>query len=193
MKLRQQVNKETLPTEQDVPFNEHIMIEELPAHFPAPAHLPVYDGSADPAEHIRKFENTALLHRYTDNIKCRVFLTTLTGSAQLFDQLPAGSIRCFAKFSSLFQHQFASSRKYKKSAISLFAIKQDERETLRAYVQRFNIPVLEVPAPHQEVLINAFTQGLRGGPLFDSLAKRLAVDFLDVLARTEKYMNLEDA
>ncbi|KAL0385955.1 UNVERIFIED_CONTAM: hypothetical protein Sradi_2989800 [Sesamum radiatum] len=154
----------------------------------------MYNGPTDPAEHIHKFENAALLHRYTDNIKCRVFLNTLTGSAKhWFDQLPAGSIRSFAEISSLFQHQFASSRKYKKSAISLFAIKQDKRETLRAYVQRFNTVILEVPAPHQEVLISAFTQGLRGGPLFDSLAKRPAVDFLDVLARMEKYMNLENA
>ncbi|KAL0457982.1 UNVERIFIED_CONTAM: hypothetical protein Slati_0425400 [Sesamum latifolium] len=191
MKLRQQVNKETLPTERGVPFDEHIMEEELPTHFRAPAHLSVYDGSADPSEHICKFENAAVLHRYADKIKCCVFLTTLTGSAQhWFDQLPAGSIRSFAEFSSLFLHQFASSRKYKKSAIILFGVKQDERETLRTYVQRFHTAVLEIPAPHQEVLISAFTQGLRGGPLFDSLAKRPAVDFLDVLVRTEKVHEL---
>ncbi|KAL0457620.1 UNVERIFIED_CONTAM: hypothetical protein Slati_0389200 [Sesamum latifolium] len=46
---------------------------------------------------------------------------------------------------------------------------------------------------HQEVLVSAFTQELRGGPLFESLAKKSAVDFLDVLARAEKYMNFEDA
>ncbi|KAL0463058.1 UNVERIFIED_CONTAM: hypothetical protein Slati_0193400 [Sesamum latifolium] len=33
MKLRQQVNRETLPTERGVTFSQHIMIEELPAHF----------------------------------------------------------------------------------------------------------------------------------------------------------------
>ncbi|KAL0439440.1 UNVERIFIED_CONTAM: hypothetical protein Slati_2427000 [Sesamum latifolium] len=109
MKLHQQVTRETLPTERD------------------------------PAEHIRKFENAALLHRFTDSIKCRIFLTTLMSSAQhWFDKLPAGSVRSFAKFSSLFQHQFASSQKYRKSAISLFGIKQEEREILRAYVQCFN-------------------------------------------------------
>ncbi|KAL0411423.1 UNVERIFIED_CONTAM: hypothetical protein Slati_3732000 [Sesamum latifolium] len=62
MKLRQQVNKEILPTERGVPFGEHIMAEELPTHFRAPTHLPMYDGSADPAEHICNFENAALLH-----------------------------------------------------------------------------------------------------------------------------------
>ncbi|KAL0427278.1 UNVERIFIED_CONTAM: hypothetical protein Slati_2902600 [Sesamum latifolium] len=149
MKLRQQVTRDTLPTERGVPFSEHIMAEELPAHFRAPAHLLIYDGSTDPAEHIRKFENAALLHRYTDYIKCRIFLTTLTGSAQhWFDHLPAGSVRSFAEFSSLFHHQFASGRKYRKSAISLFGIKQQERETLRAYVQHFNTTILEIPAPY---------------------------------------------
>ncbi|KAL0406265.1 UNVERIFIED_CONTAM: hypothetical protein Slati_3940400 [Sesamum latifolium] len=187
VELRQQVTRETLPTERCAPFSEQIMIEELPVHFRAPAHLPVYDGSTDPAEHIHKIENAALLHRYIDSIKCRIFLSTLTSSAQQwFDQLLGGSVRSFAEFNSLFQHQFASSRTYKKSTINLFGIKQEEKETLRTYVQRFNTAVLEVPTPHQEVLVSALIQGLRGGPLFESLVKRPAIDFLDVLACTEK-------
>ncbi|KAL0444176.1 UNVERIFIED_CONTAM: hypothetical protein Slati_2140300, partial [Sesamum latifolium] len=95
--------------------------------------------------------------------------------------------------SSLFQHQFASNKKYQKSVISLFGVKQEDNETLRAYVQCFNATILEVPTTHQEVLVSAFTQGLCGGPFFESLAKKTPVDYLDVLTRAEKYMNLEDA
>ncbi|KAL0405201.1 UNVERIFIED_CONTAM: hypothetical protein Slati_3834000 [Sesamum latifolium] len=179
VELRQQVANETLPTKRGIPFSEHIIMEELPAHFRAPSHLPAYDGTTDPAKHICKFENAALLHRYTDGIKYRTFLTTLTNSAQQwFDQLPAGSVRSFAEFSSLFRHQFASSKKYQKSVISLFRVKQEDNETLRAYVQRFNTTILEVPTAHQEVLVSAFTQGLCGGPLFESLAKNPVVDYL---------------
>ncbi|KAL0453853.1 UNVERIFIED_CONTAM: hypothetical protein Slati_1363400 [Sesamum latifolium] len=135
VELRQQVAKETLPAEQGISFSEHIMIEEFLAHFRAPLHLSAYDGTTDPIEHIRKFENAALLHKYTDSIKCRIFLTTLMNSAQQwFDQLSAGSVKSFAEFSFLFQHQFASSKKYRKSVISFFRIKQEEKETLRAYV-----------------------------------------------------------
>ncbi|KAL0402166.1 UNVERIFIED_CONTAM: hypothetical protein Slati_4246500 [Sesamum latifolium] len=124
------------------------MTEELPAHFLAPSHLPAYDGTTDLAEHIRKFENAALLHRYSYGIKCRVFLTTLTNSAQQwFDQLPTGSVKSFAEFSFLFQHQFASSMKYRKSTSILFGIKHEEKETLRMYVQLFNIAILEAPKP----------------------------------------------
>ncbi|KAL0423319.1 UNVERIFIED_CONTAM: hypothetical protein Sradi_0866700 [Sesamum radiatum] len=121
--------------ERGIPINEHIMAEELPAHFRAPFHLPAYDGTTDPAEHIRMFENAALLYKYTNGVKCCVFLNTLTNSAQQwFNQLPAGSIISFAEFSSLFQHQFASSKKYQKLVISLFGIKQEEKETLRVYI-----------------------------------------------------------
>ncbi|KAL0444520.1 UNVERIFIED_CONTAM: hypothetical protein Slati_2174700 [Sesamum latifolium] len=192
VELHQQVAKETLPAERAIPFSEHIMIEEFPAHFRAPSHLPAYDGTTDSAGHIRKFDNAALLHMYTDSNKCCVILTTLTSSAQQwFDQLPVGSVKSFAEFSSLFQHQFASSKKYRKSTISLFGIKH-ERKKLEDLCPTLQHSYLGVPTRHQKVLVNAFPQGLRGGPLFESLAKKPAVDFLDVLARAEKYMNLED-
>ncbi|KAL0311563.1 UNVERIFIED_CONTAM: hypothetical protein Sangu_2451000 [Sesamum angustifolium] len=81
VELRQHVTKETMPAQRGIPFSKHIMAEELPAHFRAPSHIPAYDGTTDAAEHIRKFENATLLHRYTDGIKCPVFLTTQMNSA----------------------------------------------------------------------------------------------------------------
>ncbi|KAL0415843.1 UNVERIFIED_CONTAM: hypothetical protein Slati_3416200 [Sesamum latifolium] len=124
VELHQQVAKETLPAERGIPFSKHIITEELPANFPAPLHLPAYDSTTDPTEHI----------------------------------LFSGS----------------------------------NRKTLRAYVQHFNTTILEVPTAHQEVLFSAFTQGLCGGPLLESLAMKSVVDILDVLARAGKYMNLKD-
>ncbi|KAK4383729.1 hypothetical protein Sango_2748700 [Sesamum angolense] len=68
-----------------------------------------------------------------------------------------------------------------------------EDETLRAYVQCFNNIMLVVPTSSKELLINAFTQGLQVGLFFESLAKKPATSFHEVLARVRKYMNLEDA
>ncbi|KAL0454828.1 UNVERIFIED_CONTAM: hypothetical protein Slati_0822000 [Sesamum latifolium] len=149
VELHQQVTKETMPTKCSIPFSDYIMVEELPAHFRAPSHLPTYDSAFHPAEHIQ--------------------------------------------FSSLFQHQFASSEKYQKSIICLFRVKQEDNETLRGYVQCFNTTIFEVPTAHQEVLVSKFTQGLRRGSFFKCLAKIPAINFLDVLVWAEKYMNLEDA
>lgn len=56
------------------------MQDELPYNF-----MPLnyeYDGSTNPYEHLVRFENLALLHRYGKGVKCRVFLTTLSKAAQ---------------------------------------------------------------------------------------------------------------
>ncbi|KAL2235263.1 UNVERIFIED_CONTAM: hypothetical protein Sindi_1258500 [Sesamum indicum] len=56
-----------------------------------------------------------------------------------------------------------------------------------------HIPILDVLAAHQEVLVSVFTQGLHGDSLFGSLAKKLTNEFLRMLAQAGKYMNMEDA
>ncbi|XP_073154100.1 uncharacterized protein [Henckelia pumila] len=163
-RLGRQVGGRPGPIQRESPFARAILDEELPANFKQPT-LGEYDGSSDPEEHLGRFENAALLHRYSDAIKCRVFLTTL----------------------------YASSKKYLKTSISLFNMKQSEVESLREYVQRFNTAALEVPAATADTLVNSFTQGLRGGEFFRSLLKKPPLTYDELLSRAEKYVNLEDA
>ncbi|KAL0367317.1 UNVERIFIED_CONTAM: hypothetical protein Sradi_3621800 [Sesamum radiatum] len=65
---------------QGVPFTETVMADELPLNCRTLA-IAEYDGTADPLEHLSRFENATLLHRYTDGIKCPVFVTTFPRAA----------------------------------------------------------------------------------------------------------------
>ncbi|KAL0412312.1 UNVERIFIED_CONTAM: hypothetical protein Slati_3820900 [Sesamum latifolium] len=123
--------------QQGVPFTEAVMADELPVNCRTPA-IAEYDGTMDPMEHLSRFETTALLHRYTDGIKCRVFITTFTRSAQQwFNQLPVRAIGNFQEFRSLFLHQVGSNRKLHKTGLSLFvAVRQKDNEPLKEYLQR---------------------------------------------------------
>ncbi|KAI3453674.1 hypothetical protein Pfo_010337 [Paulownia fortunei] len=179
-------------TKREIPFTEAVMIDDLPANFRSLNYD--YDGTTDPWEHLCRFGNSALLHRYFDGVKCRVFLTTLSKSAQQwFSQLPPNSINSFEEFSSTFLQQFASSQKYQKTSLTLFSIKQKDNEALRSYIKRFTATALEVPSATQEVLSNTLAQGLQDGEFFRSLAKKSARSFDDLLARAEKYINIEEA
>ncbi|XP_073119193.1 uncharacterized protein [Henckelia pumila] len=192
-RLSRQVGGRPGPMQRESPFARAILDEKLPVNFKQPT-LGEYDGSSDPEEHLGRFENAAMLHRYSDAIKCRVFLTTLVRSAQQwFNLLQPGSIRSFNDFTSAFLHQYASSKKYLKTSLSLFNLKQSEVEPLREYVQRFNTAALEVPAATADTLVNSFTQGLRGGEFFKSLVKKSPLTYDELLSRDEKYVNLEDA
>ncbi|KAK4407758.1 hypothetical protein Sango_0356800 [Sesamum angolense] len=83
--------------QQGVPFTEVVMADELPANHHIPT-IAEYDGTTDPKEYLSHFENAALLRRYTDGIKCRVFITTLARAAQQwFNQLPVGVIQRIGK------------------------------------------------------------------------------------------------
>ncbi|KAL0448383.1 UNVERIFIED_CONTAM: hypothetical protein Slati_1394700 [Sesamum latifolium] len=175
-----------------IPFIEGVIADELPVNCRTPA-IAEYDGTTDPQEHLSRFENASLLHRYTDGIKCRVFITFFAQAAQQwFNQLPPAVIGNFQEFHSLFLHQFASSRRHQKTKLSLCSIRQKEGESVKDYFQRFNTTALEVPSVTQEVKASAFVQGLMDGDFFKSLAKKPATKFDVHLARAAKYINMED-
>ncbi|XP_073137811.1 uncharacterized protein [Henckelia pumila] len=147
----------------------------------------------DPEEHLSRFENVALLHKYSDLIKCRVFLNTLIGPAQQWiNLLRPGDIKEFKDFSKAFLHHFASSKKHPTTTLSLFAIKQQGQEDLQAYIRRFSALALEVPTATTDLLISAFTQGLTIGDFLKSLIKKPPSTYDELLARAEKYVNLEE-
>ncbi|KAL0389068.1 UNVERIFIED_CONTAM: hypothetical protein Scaly_0263900 [Sesamum calycinum] len=168
-----------------IPFIEGVMADELRMNYRTPT-TAEYDGTTDPQEHLSRFENAILLHRYTNGIKCRVSVTTFAwATQQWFNQLPPTVIGSFEEFRSLFLHQFGSSRKHRKIKLSLFSIRQKEGEPLKEYVQHFNTAALEVPT--------TTCARIAGRRLFKSLAKKPATKFDALLARAAKYINMEDA
>ncbi|XP_073129264.1 uncharacterized protein, partial [Henckelia pumila] len=176
----------------NIPFSAEILESKLPKNFKFP-HVGEYDGKGDPEEHLPRFENAALLHKYSDPIKCRIFFNTLIGPAQQwFNLLRTGDIKEFKDFSKAFLHHFASSKKHPTTTLSLFAIKQQGQEDLRTYIRRFSALALEVPTATTDLLISAFTQGLATGDFLKSLIKKPPSTYDELLARAEKYVNLEE-
>ncbi|KAL0419229.1 UNVERIFIED_CONTAM: hypothetical protein Sradi_1336400 [Sesamum radiatum] len=108
-----------------------------------------------------------------------------SGHAAIVQPITPTVIGSFEEFCSLFLHQFGSSRKHRKTKLSLFSIRQKEGEPLKEYVQHFNTAALEVPM--------TTCARIAGRRLFKSLAKKPATKFDALLARAAKYINMEDA
>ncbi|XP_042404847.1 uncharacterized protein LOC121995076 [Zingiber officinale] len=131
---------------------------------------------------------------YSDVIKCRVFLNTLSGSAQKwFDGLPNGSITCFHDFKIVFLCHFASSRKYQKTDHCLFTLKQGPAESLRSYIKRFNQVAQDVSSVTSKILMSVFSHGLVEGEFFQDLIRDPVKNFDEMLGKTASYINVEEA
>ncbi|XP_073298454.1 uncharacterized protein [Primulina huaijiensis] len=180
------------PSTRAIPFSMELMTEELSKNFEFP-NIEEYDGKGDLEDHLSRFENAALLHQYTDSIKFRVFLTTLTGSVQRwFNLLRPSDIKAFSDFSRAFLHQFTSSKKHPVTPFSLFTMRQYEHESLRVYIRWFSAVVIEVSPSTSDLLICAFVQGLAMEDFLKSFIKKLTGTYDELFARTDKYVNLEE-
>ena len=92
-----------------------------------------------------------------------------------------------------FVAHFVSSRRPRKGSESLINIKQREGESIRAYINRFNIAALEVQNLDQSVAMAALKGGLQKNDLLFSLEKKYPRDFANLLARAEGYAQAEEA
>ncbi|XP_042415185.1 uncharacterized protein LOC122004347 [Zingiber officinale] len=179
--------------DEKVPFSSRILKEKLPKGYKPPA-IGEYDGSKDPEDHLQKFRNASILHQYSDAVICRVFLNTLSGSAQKwFNGLSSGSITCFQEFKTASLCHFANSQKYQKIDHCLFTLKQGPIEPLRSYIKHFNQVAQDVPTATSEILMSVFSHGLVEGEFFRDLIRDPAKNFDGMLERAASYINMEEA
>ena len=77
--------------------------------------------------------------------------------------------------------------------MSLLNIKQQEDESLRSYVTRFNRETLLINEADDKVLITTFTNRLQSGEFLFFIYKNNLKTMADMLYKATKYMNAEDA
>ena len=142
------------------PFTSEVLYFPLLAKFRMPQ-IEVFDGTKDPVDHLNTYKNQMELHGYQDLVRCKAFAITLKGPALAwFNRLPPSSISSFRELSVAFVSHFIGARTYRKPSYHLLSIKQSPQESLRSYVQRFNVDSLKVDVPDEKFAITAFIAGL---------------------------------
>ena len=74
-------------------------------------------------------------------------------------------------------------------------VKQGTQESLKSYVQRFNVESLKIDIPDEKFTITAFIAGLgmQSKDLMFSISKNPQASMAEVLVKAEKYINGEEA
>ncbi|GFZ09774.1 hypothetical protein Acr_21g0003730 [Actinidia rufa] len=187
------VTVDTLIKQTEPPFTERILRVRISSKFKLPAQLGMYEGKTDPMDHLDSYKSLMSLQGCSDEVMCKAFSATLKGPARSwFRKLSPGTIDSFGDLSRLFVANFMSCRNRQKNASHLFTIHQKENESLKEFVKRFNQAILEVKDPSDKVIIMAMMEGLRPGPLFDSLSKNVLETLYALQSKADKYIAAEE-
>ncbi|KAM1675565.1 hypothetical protein ACFX2K_041497 [Malus domestica] len=124
--------------------------------------LQLYTGTDDPIEHLNLFESTMAYWMHTDEKRCLLFPSTLSGRAlNWYCHLPPKTLDLFEELKKLFvsQHIFQTDRLH--SADDLYTISQKPDESLREYIGRFSHEYSRCAEADNKTALKAFTAGLR--------------------------------
>ena len=113
-----------------------------------------YDGAKDPLDHLESFKTLMHLQGIVNVTMCRAFPTTLKRPMRiLFSKLTPNSIDTFKELSAQFASHFIGGHRYKESIACSMSIRQQEDETLRSYIVRFNKEALLIDEVDDKILV----------------------------------------
>lgn len=174
------------------PLHSFVCSAKPPRKFKMPQ-LPSYDDTPDPKGHVQVYKTIMEIQGANDAFLCRVFPTTLSGAAQnWYNNLPRRSIGSFRELSAVFCQQFVASKWRKKSSASLLNLKQQEGESLRTYIKRFNVERLEVEDCGTDMVIAALRHGVRDKDLRKELHLHLPKNVDRLMMIAERHMVAEE-
>ena len=175
------------------PFTANIIDHPLPPNFKLVKSFRDYDGTGDPAYHVREFERVGTCQSLVDPLACKAFSLTLTDAAgQWFNDLPPNSIPNWATFKDKFLRHFTTSKKQFKSEYHMKSVKQGKTEPLRDFITRFNKEALEVRNLAPNMLMYFFTEGLQDGTFKDELTGFPSPTMDDIKARADYFIRIEE-
>ncbi|GFY93718.1 hypothetical protein Acr_09g0001640 [Actinidia rufa] len=157
------VTMDTLIRQTEPPFTRRVLRAQISSKFKLPTQLGIYEGKTDPMDHLNSYKSLMLLQGCSDEIMCKAFSRHFERTCQIM-----------------------------KNVSHLFTVHQKETESLKDFVKRFNQAILEVEDPSDKVIIMAMMEGLRPGPLFDSLSKNVPETLSALQSKADKYIAAEE-
>ncbi|XP_057425874.1 uncharacterized protein LOC130719258 [Lotus japonicus] len=110
---------------------------------------------------------------------------------QWFIRQPPFSIDNFTDLSTKFLTQFSANKTTKATMFDLISIHQQPGEKLKTYMTCFSKMVVQLEEDNLDVCLASFKNGLKAGDLNRDLTRRPARDMMDLRARVQEFILIE--
>jgi len=146
----------------------------------------------DPEAHLTAFHTQMMLIGGSDGVKCKLFMSTLVGTAmEWFISLPDGHVTSFTQLSKLFSEQYIANCAPPPNSYDLFEVRQYQGETLKEFVNRFGAQVVRVNTTDESMIVHAFRKGICPGPFSESLIRSRPKTFAEIKRRAVVHIAAE--
>ncbi|XP_026459170.1 uncharacterized protein LOC113359807 [Papaver somniferum] len=166
---------------------------EIPKKCLIPA-FECYDGSSDPAAHLRYYNCMLARWDQDDVVLCRYFHSSLKGSdLSWFDNLPPNSINSYEQLTETFLRTYMYNKAVHAGMDKLFSLAIGYKETTREYTDRWHKICQTIGNVDLVVSINCYKWGLdRMSPLFVEIHGSVPTAEGDLRVIIEKHASLEE-
>ena len=175
------------------PFAHGIEGAKLPRCFHQPT-FTIYNGRADPVEHVSQFNQRMAIHSRNEALMCKVFPSSLGPVAiRWFNSLKTNSIDSYKQLTQVFCSRFITNSRVPRPLSSLLSLSMYERETIKAYSDRYWEMYNEMDENHNDVAISTFKSGLpTEHGLRKSLTGKPIISVCQLIDRIDKYKRVEE-
>ena len=175
------------------PFTRSIKGASLPRRFHQPT-FSLYNGRTDPVEHVNHFSWKMVVHSKDEDLMCKIFSFSLGPIAmRWFNGLKANSIDSFKKLTQSFGARFITCSRVPLPLGSLLSMSMCERETLKAYSNRYWEMFNEIDGSYDDVAISTFKVDLPAEhDLRKSLIGKPVTSVRLLMDRIDKYRRIEE-
>ncbi|KAL2517763.1 Uncharacterized protein Adt_14010 [Abeliophyllum distichum] len=175
------------------PFAPEIMVVPLSKGFKQLL-IESYDGVTDPLDYLWTFVDMMRLYAAPDAVMCWSFPPTLRREARDWvATLAPRSVRTFDHLSQSFVAYFLSSKRKRKTAISLMQYIQEKEKTLQDYLACFSRATLGIKDLQMSAVVIAKMNGTWNQSFKMSLSKNPPESMQELLRKGDKYVDAEEA
>ena len=175
------------------PFMRNIEGASLPRRFHQPT-FTLYNGRTDPMKHVSHFSQKMAVYSRDEALICKIFPYSLDPMAmRWFNGLKANSIDSFKKLTQSFGARFITCSRVPLPLGSLLSMSMQDRETLKAYSDRYWELFNKIDGSYDDVAIRTFKAGLPAEhDLRKSLTSKPVVSVRQLMDRIDKYKRIEE-
>ncbi|GJT42130.1 reverse transcriptase domain-containing protein [Tanacetum coccineum] len=165
----------------------------LPNKLKMPSHIGSYDRKGDPDNFLHLFQGAIRMQKWLMPVACHMFTYTLKDSARIWwNSQKIGSILNYEDLKAKFRSYFSQQKKFTKTHLAVYNIKQREGESTRAFITRYTENTLQILGLHEEQGISGFVYGLRTRSLVEHLSTDLPSIYKGLMEKTYTWVEARE-